>query len=65
MIGAESKVHCESAVRFVQVDRQFVIPIHQIVHGFTHPPIQKQYVIQGMGERNSMAEDESEKELRL
>jgi len=32
--------------------------IHQIVHGFTPPPIQNQYVKQGMGGRRSpVAED--------
>jgi len=31
--------------------------IKKIVHGFTPPPVQNQYVIQGMGGRRSVAED--------
>jgi len=31
--------------------------IHQIVHGFTPPPVQNQYVIQGMGGRCLVATD--------
>jgi len=37
-----------------------MISIHQIVHGLIPPPVQYQYVIQGMGGRRSVAEDASE-----
>ena len=43
------KVYCVSG--------QFAISIHQMVHGFTSPPVQNQYVKQGMGGRRSVAED--------
>jgi len=41
------------------VSGQFAISIHQIIHGFTPPPVQNQYVIQGMGGHLSVAEDAS------
>ena len=37
--------------------REIAISIHQIVHGFTPPPVQNQYVKQGTGGRYSVAED--------
>jgi len=42
---------------FLKVDGQFAITVHQIVHGFTPPPVQNQYVMQGMGGRLSVEED--------
>jgi len=38
------------------VGGQFAMSIHQIVHGLAPPPVQNQYVIQGMGGRCSVAE---------
>jgi len=44
-------------VEYQFVGGQFVISIHQIVHGFTPLAVQNQYVVQGMGGRLSVAED--------
>ena len=41
------------------LDGQFASTIHQIAHDFTPPAVQNQYVIQGMGGRRWVAEDES------
>ena len=50
-----SKVNREISV--CVVGGQFAISIHQIVHGLAPPPVQNQYVIQGMGGRCSVSED--------
>jgi len=53
-IGSKLDTYCS-------IPGQFAITIHQIAqaHGFTPPPVQTQYVIQGMGGRCLVAEDES------
>jgi len=51
------RIRYVSQVSFV--GGQFAISIHQIIHGFTPPPVQKQYVIKGMGGRISVAKEAS------
>jgi len=44
-------------VQICRVGGQFAISVHQIVHDFTPPTVQNQYVKQGMGGRRSVAEN--------
>jgi len=51
-IGSKLDTYCS-------IPGQFAITIHQIIHSFTPHPVQTQYVLQGMGGRRSVAENES------